>query len=93
LNRGDIQFYFRELVRHKHADLGVLLLEESERGEAWRPLVEALRAAGRLDRDSLKRINPEQREAAEKLYDFFMEDLVTEVPVTPTRGRKLSPAT
>lgn len=82
-----LKTYFRELVHHNQADLGVRLLEESNRSEAWRPLVEALRAAGKRDRGSLKRINPEQRQAAEEIYDFFMEGLV-EKPVMPKASRR-----
>ncbi len=68
-------YYFRELLRQDHVDLAVQLLKGTDRSEAWRPLTEALVAAGKRDRGSLKRINPEQREAAEKIYDFLMEPL------------------
>jgi len=77
---GRLRFYFRELVHHNQADLGVHLLEASDRADAWRPLVAALRAAGQRDRASLKRLSPEQREPAEEIYDFFVEGLAEKEP-------------
>jgi tetratricopeptide (TPR) repeat protein len=83
-----LQYYFRELVHHNQADLAVRLLKESDRGQAWRPLVEALYAAGKRERGLLKRINPEQREPAEQIYDFFVAGLDEEEADKPKRGRK-----
>jgi tetratricopeptide (TPR) repeat protein len=80
LELADLIVYFRQLVRHNHADLGVQLAEELDLDQTWRPLVEALQAASRRDRSSLKRINPEQREAAERIYDLFMEGLPKDTP-------------
>jgi tetratricopeptide (TPR) repeat protein len=84
----NIQIYFSELVRRNQEALGIQLLKRLDLGNAWRPLLEALRAAEKRDCGMLKRINPEQREAAEETFDFFMEELSKETQGKLMHDRK-----
>jgi tetratricopeptide (TPR) repeat protein len=66
-NWPDIIGFFRDAVASGHADEAAALLDETEYGERWRPLREALRAIAEDDSSHLLRVAPEIRRPAEEL--------------------------
>src|SRR5262245_5011761 len=66
-NWPDIIGFFRDAVASGHADEAAALLDETEYGERWRPLREALRAIAEDDSSHLLRVAPEIRRPAEEI--------------------------
>jgi tetratricopeptide (TPR) repeat protein len=67
----DIIGFFHDLVASGYADAAVALLDETEYGERWRPLREALQAIAEDDSSYLLRVAPEIRRPAEELVGML----------------------
>lgn len=78
---------FREAVRTGHAAEAVKLLDETNAGERWRPLREALHALAVGDPRVLLRVAPEVRQPAEQL----MRTLTAENDAPPAGGPPPAP--
>jgi tetratricopeptide (TPR) repeat protein len=70
-NWPDIIRFFHDLVASGYADAAVALLDETEYGERWRPLREALQAIAEDDSSYLLRVAPEIRRPAEELVGML----------------------
>ncbi|HKQ91893.1 MAG TPA: tetratricopeptide repeat protein [Blastocatellia bacterium] len=66
-NWPDIIGFFRDAVASGHAEDAVGLLDETDYGERWRPLREALQAIAEDDASYLLRVAPEIRQPAEEI--------------------------
>lgn len=87
----DIVFLFREIVASGCGESAVELLDETEFGERWRPLREAVLAAARRDENVLWRVAPEVRQPAQELLKQLLPNdptLALSKSVGPTRKKK-----
>lgn len=71
-NWPDIIGFFHDAVTSGHADEAVALLDETEYGERWRPLREALQAIAEDDSSHLLRVAPEIRRPAEEIVAMLL---------------------
>ncbi|MGH9841423.1 MAG: AAA family ATPase [Blastocatellia bacterium] len=71
---AEIIAFFRDAVATGHAAEAVALLDETEYGERWRPLREALRAIAGDDSSYLLRVAPEVRLPAEEIVAMLLPE-------------------
>jgi hypothetical protein len=71
-NWPDIIRFFHDAVASGHAYDVVALLDETEYGERWRPLREALQAIAEDDSSHLLRVAPEIRRPAEEIVALLL---------------------
>lgn len=84
----DLLLFFHEAVRMGHAAEAGDLLDETDLGERWLPLREALRILAAEDRSLLRRLAPEVREPVERLLERLSPSPSSTKgrPVRPGRG-------
>jgi hypothetical protein len=73
-NWADIIAFFRDAVATSHTAKAVALLDETEFGERWRPLREALQAIAKDDASYLLRVAPEVRQPAEEIVEMLLPE-------------------
>jgi tetratricopeptide (TPR) repeat protein len=73
-NWPDIIGFFREAVASGNSDEAAALLDETEYGERWRPLREALQAIAEDDSSHLLRLAPEIRRPAEEIVATLLPE-------------------
>jgi hypothetical protein len=73
-NWPDIIRFFRDAVASGHAEDAVGLLDETDYGERWRPLREALQAIAEDDSSYLLRVAPEIRQPAEEIVAMLLPE-------------------
>ncbi|HMC61575.1 MAG TPA: hypothetical protein VKJ01_20455, partial [Candidatus Solibacter sp.] len=66
---------FRALAQSGHLAGAIALLERTGADQRWRPLYEALRALQAGSADYLRRVAPEVRTVAQKIFDEIGSDL------------------
>ena len=66
--------FFRDAVASGHAEDAVGLLDETDYGERWRPLREALQAIAEDDSSYLLRVAPEIRQPAEEIVATLLPE-------------------
>jgi len=88
-NWPDVIGFFRDAVASGHAVEAVALLDETEYGERWRPLREALQAIAEDDSSHLLRVAPEIRRPAEEIVAMLApEGVRLGGAPKPSRGRR-----
>jgi DNA-binding MarR family transcriptional regulator len=70
----DIIVFLRDAIATGHTEDAVALLDESEYGERWRPLREALQAIAEDDSTYLLRVAPEVRQPAEEIVAMLLPE-------------------
>ena len=70
----DIISFFHDAVATGHTNGAVALLDETEYGERWRPLREALKAIAEDDSTYLMRVAPEVRQPAEEIVAMLLPE-------------------
>jgi tetratricopeptide (TPR) repeat protein len=68
----DVLSFFKTAVTNGYMNEAIILLEQSELDDSWRPLVEALKAMQAGSVDYFFNIAPEVRSAAEEIYAMLM---------------------
>ncbi|HKX26856.1 MAG TPA: tetratricopeptide repeat protein [Blastocatellia bacterium] len=71
---SEIILFFREIVAAGYTHEAVELLDETECGERWRPLREALRAISIDDSSYLLFVTPEVRQPAEEIITMLLPE-------------------
>jgi tetratricopeptide (TPR) repeat protein len=66
--------FFSFAVTKGYVNEAIVLLEEAELDDTWRPLAEALKAVQAGTKDYFCNIAPEVRGAAEEIYELLTED-------------------
>ncbi|MBL8190337.1 MAG: tetratricopeptide repeat protein [Acidobacteria bacterium] len=85
----EIVMFFRDAVATNHTENAVALLDETEYGERWRPLREALQAIAEDDSTYLLRVAPEVRQPAEEIVALLLpEGVKLGTSPKPARARQ-----